>query len=50
MIKRKAVRIHSRKIDRSVAKNNMKKSGRRQFCKHEKGLRSTFALRWREFV
>lgn len=50
MVKRKSVQIHSRKIDRRVAKNNMRKAGYRQFCKQEKGLKSTFALRWREFV
>lgn len=44
-------RIHTRKIDRAVAKRRMKSAGLHQICKHSKGDKhgSYFALHWDEF-
>ena len=39
-----------RKLARNMAKVNMKKRGFTKICKHEKGDRSYFARRWRDFV
>lgn len=47
-------RIHGRKIDRAVAKVNMKKAGYTQICKQTnlKGEKSPskFSEHWREFI
>lgn len=43
-------RIHTRKIDRGVARVNMKKSGHVQVCKHSKGHKSWFSGFWRNFA
>lgn len=44
--------IHTRKIDRRIAKNNMKNAGMVQICKHDyaRGIRSYFAENWRDYV
>lgn len=44
-------RIHTRKIDREVARRRMKAKGLRQFCKHAKGDRhgSYFSMHWDEY-
>ena len=44
--------IHTRKIDRRIAKNNMKNAGMVQICKHDyaRGIRSYFAEHWRDYV
>ena len=44
-------RIHTRKIDREVARRAMKRKGLRQFCKHYKGDKhsSYFAFHWDEY-
>ena len=44
--------IHTRKIDRRIAKNNMKNDGMVQFCNHDyvRGIRSYFAEHWKEYI
>lgn len=43
-------RIHTRKIDRGVARVNMKKSGHVKVCKHSKGQKSWFSCVWKDFA
>ena len=43
-------RIHTRKLDRSVAKARMKQEGTTQICKHKKGQSSYFAENWRGYA
>ena len=45
-------RIHTRKLDRGVAKVKMKKAGMTQICKKGRGNKhdSYFALHWDEFI
>lgn len=51
-------RIHTRKIDRMVSKNNMKRRGLSKICKHSKSgnghrievSQSYFAKNWREYA
>ena len=52
-------RVHTRKIDRAVAKNNMLKAGMNQIFKHDYSrygngetfvIPSYFAKHWREYV
>lgn len=47
--KRVSTRVHSRKIDRLVAKNNMKKAGIYRFT-HGGRHDSFFANHWHEYV
>ena len=44
-------RIHTRKIDREVARRRMKAKGLTQFCKHARGDKhgSYFAEHWDEY-
>lgn len=54
--------IYTRKQKRAIAKRNMEKAGKKQFCKHsyqtfslnhlkeEQRIPSYFAEHWREFV
>lgn len=39
-----------RTLKRSVARNNMKRAGVRRINKHDKGVKSYFAEKWRDFV
>lgn len=51
--KRKPTRIHTRKIDRMVAKKNMKKQGMVRTCKHRVGnlaFSSEFSVMWRDYA
>ena len=47
--KRVSTRVHSRKIDRLVAKNNMRKAGIYRFT-HGGRHNSFFANHWREYT
>ena len=47
--KRVPTQIHTRKLDRLVAKNQMHKAGLIRICDKRTG-RSTFAEQWRKFT
>lgn len=42
--------IHTRELDRMVAKNNMKKVGFRQICKRDRVGESIFKRNWKQFI
>lgn len=47
--KRKSIRVHTRKLDRLVAKNNMVRAGIYRFTRGERH-HSFFANHWREYI
>ena len=53
---RKLVTIHTREIDRNIARNNIKKQGYHQINKdpyqndNKRSGKSLFARRWRDYV
>lgn len=48
--KRVPTQVHTRKLDRSVARHNMVKAGMTQLNKDKDGLGSKFAKSWRNYV
>lgn len=50
MQKRVSTKVHTRKIDRSVAKNKMKMSGMCGVCKNDNGTRSPRATKKNRLV
>lgn len=48
--KRVPTQIHTRELDRMVAKNNMKKAGFMQICKKDRTGESIFKRNWKQFV
>ncbi len=47
--KRVPTRVHTRKLDRGIARLQMKNVGMRQVAKHGNGTSSYFADHWREY-
>lgn len=43
-------RIHTRKLDRGIARKRMKEMGLVQVVKHKPGQTSWFASHWREYA
>lgn len=43
-------RVHTRKLDRGIARRRMQKKGLVHVAKHERGQKSWFSAHWREYA